>query len=234
MIGTRKSTVCANGWSVQFWCCCLVSRRTCQGNCAEDGRHGHWVCWSFDGVRKSAVNFMVRSTSSFVDKLRAEKTTLRQLADKIATFRYLAQPSWSQSIVQSMKVLEESKELIRAYKLPRERFHGHSCQNRGGHCAWTHPQSHRGGTPWEIRPGTCYKSPLLPFTEACMIEVPTDPPGLRKKLDVQWMKGIWVGRLDESDGHVVLTSHGTVTARSVRSSRSGGKDHKSCSRPGFL
>ena len=38
-----------------------------------------------------------------------------------------------------------------------------------------------------------------------MIRVPIDPPGLRRKLDVQWMKGIWVGRLDESDGHVVLT-----------------------------
>ena len=30
------------------------------------------------------------------------------------------------------------------------------------------------------------------------------------------MKVIWVGRLDESDGHVVLTPHGTVTGRSVR------------------
>ena len=49
-----------------------------------------------------------------------------------------------------------------------------------------------------------------------MIRVPVDPPGLRRKLDVQWMKGIWVGRLDESDGHVVLTPHGTVTGRSVR------------------
>ena len=30
------------------------------------------------------------------------------------------------------------------------------------------------------------------------------------------MRGIWVGRLDESDGHVVLTPHGTVTGRTVR------------------
>ena len=42
-----------------------------------------------------------------------------------------------------------------------------------------------------------------------MNRVPVDPLGLRKKLDVQWMKGIWVGRLDESDGLVVLTPHGT-------------------------
>ena len=40
-----------------------------------------------------------------------------------------------------------------------------------------------------------------------MIRVPIDPPRFRGNLDVQWMKGIWVGRLDESDGHVVLTPH---------------------------
>ena len=65
------------------------------------------------------------------------------------------------------------------------------------HAAWSHnrfqPQSHRFGTPWEIRTGTCYKSLLLPLMEACMIRVPIDPPGLRRKLDVQWMNGIWVG-----------------------------------------
>ena len=33
---------------------------------------------------------------------------------------------------------------------------------------------------------------------------------------MQWMKGIWVGQLDESDRPVVLTPHGTVTRRSVR------------------
>ena len=55
---------------------------------------------------------------------------------------------------------------------------------------------------------------LSPFMEACMIRVPTDPPGLRRKLDGHWMKGIWVGRLDESDGHVVLTPRGTRTVRS--------------------
>ena len=60
------------------------------------------------------------------------------------------------------------------------------------------------------------KVPFLPFMEACVIRVPIDPPGLRRKLDLQWMKGIWVGRLDESDGHVVLTTHGTGSGRTVR------------------
>ena len=63
---------------------------------------------------------------------------------------------------------------------------------------------------------TCDKSPVVRFMEARMIRMPMDPPGLRRKLDVKWMKGIRVGRLDESVGHVVLTPHGTVTGRSVQ------------------
>ena len=128
-------------------------------------------------------------------------------------------------------MLEELKEHIRVFKLQHrlgirartgeDSVPGHALfQWMLRHAAWSHsrfqPQSHRGGTPWEIRTGTCYKSPLLPFMEACMIRVPINPPGLRRKLDVQWMKRIWVERLDESDGHVVLTPHGTVTGRSVR------------------
>ena len=52
--------------------------------------------------------------------------------------------------------------------------------------------------------------------EVCTIRVPVYPPGVRRKLDVQWMKRTWVGRLNDGDGHVVLTPHGTVTGQSVR------------------
>ena len=178
---------------------------------------------------KSPDNFAVRSSSSFVDKLRTEKTRLRYdnepamrlLAEKIAAFRHPRT-----TILQSTRVLEELKEHTRVFKLRldiptrtgEDVAPGHALfQWMLRHAAWSHnrfqPQSHRGGTPWEIKTGTCYKSPLLPFMEACMIRVPIDPPCLRRKLDVQWMKGIWVGRLD---GHVVLTPHGTVIGRSVR------------------
>ena len=46
-----------------------------------------------------------------------------------------------------------------------------------------------------------------------MNRVQIDPPGVRRKRDVRWMKGIW---LDESGGHVVITPHATVAGRSVR------------------
>ena len=43
--------------------------------------------------------------------------------------------------------------------------------------------------------------------EVYKIRVPIDHPGLKRKLDVQWMKGILVGKLDERDGHVWCSLH---------------------------
>ena len=76
---------------------------------------------------KSPDNFTARSSSSFVDKLRAEKTRLRYdsepamrlLAEKIAVIH--ARPSWNQSTAQSTRVLEELKEHIRIFMLQHER-----------------------------------------------------------------------------------------------------------------
>ena len=210
----------------------------------DDARHGdtgYVGVLSVSGKRPD--HFMVRSTASFVDKLRAEKTRLRydnepamrKVAEKIAASRHPRSTTfWSQSIVQCTKVLVELREHITVYKLPpralrtdirartgKDFVPGHApFQWMLGHAAWAHnrfqPQSHRSGTSGQIRTGTCNKSPLLPFMLACMIRVPIDPPVLRKILDVQWMQRIWIGRLDESDGHVVLTPHGTVTGRTVR------------------
>ena len=102
-------------------------------------------------------------------------------------------------------------------------------------------RSHRGGTPWEIRTGTCYKSPLFPFMKACMIRVPIDPPALRRKLDVQWMKWIWVQARRERwscGAHSTWNRHWTISAKTgwkpPSSARSVGTDQKSCSRSSFV
>ena len=71
-------------------------------------------------------------------------------------------------------------------------------------------------TAYEARNGMPYKSPIVTFGEVVMVRVPIDPPGLRKKLDGQWLKGVWVGRMDENDGNIVLTPPGTVVGKSMR------------------
>ncbi len=57
---------------------------------------------------------------------------------------------------------------------------------------------------------------MAAFGETTMIRVPIDPPGLRKKLEQQRVKGVWVGRKGDSDANIVLTSQGIVTGKSVR------------------
>ncbi len=57
------------------------------------------------------------------------------------------------------------------------------------------------------------ESPLAAFGEAVMVRASIDPPGLREKNDQQRFKGVWVGRVDENDGSIVVTPHGTVTAQ---------------------
>ncbi len=88
------------------------------------------------------------------------------------------------------------------------------------HCAWCItrflPHGPRGVTGFELRTGTVYKSPIVPFCKIVMIRVPIDPPGLRKKMDAQWLKSCWVGRADESDSHMVLHEEGMAVGKSVR------------------
>ena len=157
---------------------------------------------------KSPDNFTVRSSSSFVDELRAEKTRLRYdnepamrlLAEKIAAFRHprttILGPI-NRAEHQSVGGVERARQSIqaatRALRLDiRTRTRedvvpGHALfQWMLRHAAWSRnrfqPQSHRGGTTWEIRTGTFYKSPVLHLMEVCMIRVPVDLPGLRRKL----------------------------------------------------
>lgn len=88
------------------------------------------------------------------------------------------------------------------------------------HSAWLtnrfQPRGPKGTTAYEARYGSPYKAALAAFGEVIMVRVPIDPPGLRRKLDTQWMKGVWVGRMDDNDAHIVITPYGTVTGRTVR------------------
>ena len=132
----------------------------------------------------------------------------RQLAEKTATFRHsrttILEPinRAKHQIVGGVERAHQSTQA--ATRAVRTDIR---VRNRCGHCAWTRtfPVDDEAGQRGpaidsslkviEAEPlgksgtGTCYKSALLPFMEACMIRVPIEPPGLRRKLDVQWMKG---------------------------------------------
>ena len=89
------------------------------------------------------------------------------------------------------------------------------------HATWVmnRYQPHRGAegsTSYEAAKGTRYLSKVIPFGELVMARIPIDPSGLRKKLNVQWVKGVRVGRMERSDAHIVLLKEGIVTCKTVR------------------
>ena len=193
-------------------------------------------------AKKGEDQFAIRFVSSFLDRMYCEEVRLRydnepsmvQLAEKVKAFR-MPRLTRLEPIVraehQMAGAVERAHHTIQAnvrammmdYKARTGQavIPGHSlfpwmlrqtawCTSR------FQPRGPRAVTAYEARNGMPYKSPIVPFGEAVMVRVPIDPPGLRKKLDGQWVKGVWVGRMDENDGNIVLTPEGTVCGKSVR------------------
>ena len=128
---------------------------------------------------KSPDNFTMRSSSSFVPKLRAEKTRLRcdnepamrSLAEKVAALRHprttILEPincAEHNSVGRFERAHQNIQTATRALRLDirtrtgEDVVPGHALfQWMLRHAAWSHnrfqPQSHRGGTPCEIRTG---------------------------------------------------------------------------------
>ena len=125
-------------------------------------------------TRKSPTIFMVGSTASLMDKMRAEKTGLRndnelamrQLAERTATFRH----PWSTFLEpispaehQRVGGVERAQQSMQAARALR-----------------TDSRTMGAETLREIRAGTCHKSPLLLAVEACMVSVPIESAGLEE------------------------------------------------------
>ena len=73
--------------------------------------------------------------------------------------------------------------------------------------------SDTGFTGYRNRTGRNYVNDMLPFGETVMAKKPDDQ---RKKLSIHWIKGLWVGRSNESDEHIVLSKEGADTYRTVK------------------
>ena len=71
-------------------------------------------------------------------------------------------------------------------------------------------------TPYERTRGCRYESSLVPFGEGVMAKI-ADADKLRAgKLDSAWVKAVWVGRVDKSNEHLLLTALGCIMSRVVR------------------
>eukprot|EP00971_Amphidinium_carterae_P330038 6462894-Amphidinium_carterae.2 len=65
--------------------------------------------------------------------------------------------------------------------------------------------------------GQPYRGVVLPFGSVVMVKV--DKPAStrhRSKMRSQWTKGIWLGKVDKDDSHIVATTEGVKVGRTVR------------------
>jgi hypothetical protein len=70
-------------------------------------------------------------------------------------------------------------------------------------------------TSYMIRNGTTYKGDLVPFGESVLFRDPVER-GSKGKISAKWMKGIWVGRAERNNEHLLLTPDGLKKARTIR------------------
>lgn len=84
------------------------------------------------------------------------------------------------------------------------------------HVAWLHARfavrTRDKMTSYRIINGVDYLSSICTFGETVMARLPK--PGT--KTQQRWVKGVWVGRLERDNSHILLTGAGALTVRSVR------------------
>ena len=88
------------------------------------------------------------------------------------------------------------------------------------HSAWTvvryQSDQRTKQTPFERTRGSRYESALVPFGEVVMAKVADGDKFRAGKLDSTWVKAVWVGRVDKSNEHLLLTTKGCIRSRVVR------------------
>ena len=71
-------------------------------------------------------------------------------------------------------------------------------------------------TPYERTRGCRYESALVPFGEVVMAKIADADKMRAGKLDSAWVEAVWVGRVDRSNEHLLLTTRGCIRSRVVR------------------
>ena len=91
------------------------------------------------------------------------------------------------------------------------------------HSVWTvvrcHAYQRTKQIPYERTRGCRHESSLVPFGEVVMAKI-ADADKLRAgKLDCAWVKAVWVGCVDKSNEHLLLTAKGSIMSRVETHSR---------------
>ena len=69
-----------------------------------------------------------------------------------------------------------------------------------------------GFTPFRMLRGKDYNGIIVEFAESVLYKI----PGLKTKLATRCEKGLWLGKRNSTDEHIIGTEDGTTTARTVQ------------------
>ena len=78
-------------------------------------------------------------------------------------------------------------------------------------CTFSH-EVKRPNDPIPLVTGSDYSHPLATLGEVVLGKFPTT----KSKAQRRWVKGLWLGKLDRDDSHILGTSSGAIAVRSVR------------------
>ena len=89
------------------------------------------------------------------------------------------------------------------------------------HCGWLltrFQMKATGRTAYCSRMGREYRSETVEFAEQKLFHISesSGPGATVGKLMPRWDLGVWVGKINDSDEHVLLTPFGSKRARSIR------------------
>ena len=126
----------------------------------------------------------------------------------------------SQGAVESMNAFVQSQ--IRALWLDnRERYPELDITSNVvpwliRHAGWLiarfHTRSRDKLTPYKLVTGGDYSHPVARFGEVVLGKIPKP----QTKIQRRWVRGVWLGKLDRDDSHILGTSSGAIAVRSVR------------------
>ena len=83
------------------------------------------------------------------------------------------------------------------------------------HTAWIltrYAVKENGLTPYRMLRGKDYNGVVVEFGECVLYKI----PGLQPKLATRWEKGLWLGKRNSTDEHIIGTEEGTAMARTVQ------------------
>ena len=156
-----------------------------------------------------------------------------EIARRVPSLTRKKQRLWHRRVLEITKTLEQWNVRMEQCKRSCERFPGRArTYESGNHSRYTvvsmdaAPFCLDGGappvqqrtkqTPYERTRSCRYESALVPFGEVVMAKIADADKMRASKLDSAWIKAVWVGRVDRSNEHLLLTTKDCIKSRVVR------------------